>query len=92
MEQLSTVIAIPIFLLFIVVEYFATRKKHPEYYRLNDALTNLNIGVSHLLFKLLTTGLMLGAYVLVLENFAVLNLSGVTAYIVVLILFDFCFL
>ncbi|MBP6661291.1 MAG: sterol desaturase family protein [Chitinophagales bacterium] len=91
MEQLSTVIAIPIFLLFIVVEYFATRKKHPEYYRLNDALTNLNIGVSHLLFKLLTTGLMLGAYVLVLENFAVLNLSGVTAYIVVLILFDFCF-
>ena len=91
MEQLSTVIAIPIFLLFIVVEYFATRKKHPEYYRLNDALTNLNIGVSHLLFKLLTTGLMLGAYVLVLENFAVLHLSGVTAYIVVLILFDFCF-
>ena len=91
MEQLSTVIAIPIFLLFIVVEYFATRKKHPEYYRLNDALTNLNIGVSHLLFKLLTTGLMLGAYVLVLENFAVLHLSGVTAYIIVLILFDFCF-
>ncbi|HUM53440.1 MAG TPA: sterol desaturase family protein [Chitinophagales bacterium] len=91
MEQLSTVIAIPIFLLFIIVEYFATRKKHPEYYRLNDALTNLNIGVSHLLFKLLTTGLMLGAYVLVLKNFAVLHLTGVTAYIVVLVLFDFCF-
>ncbi len=91
MEQLSTVIAIPIFLLFIVIEYFATRKNHPEYYRLNDALTNLNIGVSHLLFKLLTTGLMLGAYVLVLENFAVLHLSGVLAYVVVLILFDFCF-
>jgi len=91
MENLSTVIAIPIFLLFILVEYFVTRKKHPEYYRLNDALSNLNIGVSHLLFKLLTTGLMLGAYVLVLENVAVVHLSGVTAYIVVLILFDFCF-
>jgi len=91
MEQLSTVIAIPIFLIFIIVEYFATRKNHPEYYRLNDALTNLNVGVSHLLFKLLTTGLMLGAYVLVLENFAVLHLSGVLAYVVVLVLFDFCF-
>jgi len=91
MEQLSTVIAIPIFLLFIIVEYFATRKNHPEYYRLNDALTNLNIGVSHLLFKLLTTGLMLGAYVLVLKNFAVLHLTGVLAYVVVLVLFDFCF-
>ena len=91
MEQLSTVIAIPIFLLFIIVEYFATRKKHPEYYRLNDALTNLNIGVSHLLFKLLTTGLMLGAYVLVLDRFAFIHLTGVLAYVVVLILFDFCF-
>jgi alkylglycerol monooxygenase len=91
MEQLSTVIAIPVFLIFILAEYFATRKKHPEYYRLNDALTNLNIGVSHLLFKLLTTGLMLGAYVLVLKHFAVIHLTGVLAYIIVLILFDFCF-
>lgn len=91
MEHLSTVIAIPIFLFFILVEYIATCKKHPEYYRLNDALTNLNIGVSHLLFKLLTTGLMLGAYVFVMKHFAILHLSGVTAYIVVLILFDFCF-
>lgn len=91
MEHLSTVIAIPIFLIFILIEYFATRKKHPEYYRLNDALTNLNIGVSHLLFKLLTTGLMLGAYVLVLDNLAVVHLKGITAYITVLILFDFCF-
>lgn len=91
MEQLSTVIAIPVFLIFILAEYFATRKKHPEYYRLNDALTNLNIGVSHLLFKLLTTGLMLGAYVLVLKNFAIVHLTGIMAYIIVLILFDFCF-
>jgi alkylglycerol monooxygenase len=91
MEQLGTVIAIPVFLIFILAEYFATRKKHPEYYRLNDALTNLNIGVSHLLFKLLTTGLMLGAYVFVLERFAILHLTGVPAYIIVLILFDFCF-
>lgn len=91
MEHLSTVIAIPIFLVFILIEYFTTRKKHPEYYRLNDALTNLNIGVSHLLFKLITTGAMLGAYVFIMEHFAVIHLSGITAYIVVLILFDFCF-
>lgn len=91
MEHLSTVIAIPIFLIFIVIEFFATRKKHPEYYRLNDTITNLNIGVSHLLFKLLTTGLLLSAYVFVMEKFAVLHLHGITAYIVVLILFDFCF-
>ncbi len=91
MEHLSTVIAIPVFLIFILVEYFATRKSHPEYYRLNDALTNLNIGVSHLLFKLLTTGLMLGAYVWTAEHFAVIQLSGIWAYIVVLVLFDFCF-
>ncbi|HQO31946.1 MAG TPA: hypothetical protein PK534_07065, partial [Chitinophagales bacterium] len=60
---MSTVIAIPFFLLLILIEYFATRKSHPEYYRLNDALTNLNVGVSHLLFKLLTTGILFGAYV-----------------------------
>lgn len=91
MENLSTVIAIPIFLFFILVEYLATHKKHPEYYRLNDSLTNLNIGVGHLLFKLLTTGLMLGAYTLVLSHFAVLHLSGIWAYLIVLVLFDFCF-
>lgn len=91
MEHLSTVVTIPIFLFFVLIEYFATRKKHPDYYRLNDALTNLNIGASHLLFKLLTTGLMLGAYAYIMENFAIIHLTGVLAYIVVLILFDFCF-
>lgn len=91
MEHLSTVIAIPVFLVLILIEYFSTRKKHPEYYRLNDSITNLNVGVSHLLFKLLTTGLMFGAYVWVKENFAIVQLSGFWAYIVVLILFDFCF-
>ena len=91
MEHLSTVIAIPVFLLMILVEYFATRKEHPEYYRLNDALTNLNVGVSHLLFKLLTTGLMFGAYVWTKDHFAIVQLSGVWAYVVVFILFDFCF-
>jgi len=75
MEHLSTVIAIPVFLLMILVEYFATRKEHPEYYRLNDALTNLNVGVSHLLFKLLTTGLMFGAYVWTKDHFAIVELS-----------------
>ncbi|HOY41513.1 MAG TPA: sterol desaturase family protein, partial [Chitinophagales bacterium] len=91
MEHLSTVIAIPVFLLMILVEYFATRKEHPEYYRLNDALTNLNVGVSHLLFKLLTTGLMFGAYVWTKDHFAMVELSGLWAYVVVFILFDFCF-
>ncbi|HRB93139.1 MAG TPA: sterol desaturase family protein [Chitinophagales bacterium] len=91
MEHLSTVIVIPIFLVFILIEYFATKKKHPEYYRLNDAITNLNIGVSHLLFKLLTTGIMLGAYSFVKTHFSILHLKGITAYVVVLILFDFCF-
>lgn len=91
MEQLGTIIAIPIFLLFIVIEYFYVRKKHQSFYRLNDAITNLNIGVGHLLFKLLTTGLMLGAYVFVMQHFAVIHLKGITAYIVTLILFDFCF-
>lgn len=91
MEHLSTVIAIPVFLLLILIEYFATRKAHPEYYRLNDALTNLNVGVSHLLFKLLTTGLMFGAYVWVKEHFALIHLSGFWAYAIVFVLFDFCF-
>jgi alkylglycerol monooxygenase len=91
MEHLSTVFAIPVFLILILVEYFATRNRHPEYYRLNDAITNLNVGVSHLLFKLLTTGIMFGAYIWVKDNFAVVHLSGVWAYVVVLILFDFCF-
>ncbi len=91
MEHLSTVIAIPIFLIFILIEFFATRKKHPEYYRLNDAITNLNIGVGHLLFKLLTTGVMLGMYVWVMQHFAIVHIKGVAAYIITLILFDFCF-
>lgn len=91
MEHLSTVIAIPIFLILILIEFFATRKKHPEYYRLNDAITNLNIGVGHLLFKLLTTGVMLGMYVWVMQHFALVQIKGVAAYIVTLILFDFCF-
>ena len=61
-DAIYTLIAIPIFLSFVLFEYFYQRRKHQNHYRLNDAITNLNIGVGHIVFNLFTRAFILGAF------------------------------
>lgn len=63
MENLLTVSLIPIFLIFVLLEYlYLKRKKLSHLFRLNDTITNLNIGVGHLLTRLFLGFILIGAY------------------------------
>lgn len=91
-ENLTYLIAIPVFLFFVVLEYLAMRKKDPDYTRLNDGITNLNIGVVHVLSKVLVGIFLIWVYGLVYDNIRILTIpKGVFSFIFCLIAYDFFF-
>lgn len=91
-DSVYTLIAIPIFLGFVLLEYIYQKRKHQKHYRLNDALTNLNIGIGHIVFNLFTRAFILGAFFWVSERVAFFHIpSGLVSVITILIIYDFCF-
>lgn len=90
-HNIKIIIAIPVFLILILVEYLAMRKKNPNYYRLNDAITNLNIGAGHVLSKIFIGALLLGVYNLV-YSIRIINIpDGIFSYIFCIFAYDFFF-
>ena len=80
--DLTFVIATPVFLGMVVLEYFAMRKKNKDYYHLNDAITNLNIGVGHVVSKVIVGVFLIWMYKLVYDNFRIITIEpGVFSFI-----------
>ena len=71
MNPLYILFAIPFFLLLIGIELFIGWLRKKNYYRFNDTITNLNVGVGSQAFGLLFKVLLFGFYLLVYENFAI---------------------
>ena len=71
MNPLYILFAIPFFLLLIGIELFIGWLGKKNYYRFNDTITNLNVGVGSQAFGLLFKVLLFGFYLLVYENFAI---------------------
>jgi alkylglycerol monooxygenase len=90
-HNIKIVVAIPIFLVLIILEYLAMRKRNPNYYRLNDAITNLNIGAGHVLSKVVIGVFLLWIYNLVYSIRIISIPDGVLAYIVAFVAYDFFF-
>lgn len=90
--NLTILIATPVFLLLVLVEYLAMRKKHPGYYHLGDAITNLNIGVGHVTSKVIVGVFLVWVYHLVYENLRIFTIPpGVFSFIFCLVAYDFFF-
>ncbi|MBX7227407.1 MAG: sterol desaturase family protein [Chitinophagales bacterium] len=91
-ESLYTLMAIPFFLGLILVELIYQWRKHKELYRLNDALTNLNIGIGNIIMNLFTRGLVFGLFFWVSEHISLLHLKpGWMSVVILLVVYDFCF-
>lgn len=92
MENILTISFIPIFLGLLIVEFLYLKKtKQEHFFRLNDALTNLNIGVGHLLTRLFFGFILLGAYEFFL-NLAPYKMSNsVFTWIFCFVVYDFFF-
>lgn len=92
MENILTISLIPVFLIFVLLEYFyLKRKKSSHLFRFNDAITNLNIGVGHLLTRLFTGFILIGAYTYFYSIAPIKLPNNIWTWIACFFLYDFFF-
>ncbi|GIV35160.1 MAG: sterol desaturase [Chitinophagales bacterium] len=85
-------LAFPFFFLLIGLEWWISKKRKEEYYRFNDAITDLNIGVGNQVIGLFVKIIILGAYYYIYEHWALFQIkTSVWSWLGCLILFDFIF-
>ncbi len=89
MEPVYILFAIPFFFMAIGLEYWWGKRKGREFYRLNDAITNLNIGIGSQVFSLFQKFVLLGAYTFFYEHFALIRQPQTWwSFILCLVIFD----
>jgi sterol desaturase/sphingolipid hydroxylase (fatty acid hydroxylase superfamily) len=90
-HNINIVAAIPVFLLLLLAEYLYMRKKNPAYIRMNDMITNINIGAGQVLTKLLAGLFLFQVYGWVYSFRLVSMPDTIWAYLLTLVVFDFLF-
>jgi sterol desaturase/sphingolipid hydroxylase (fatty acid hydroxylase superfamily) len=93
MENIMTITFIPVFLIMVLMEWGYLKKiRKREYYRLNDAITNLNVGIGFMLTRLFSNGLLMGAYMFFYEDLAIFRMeNNIWTWIAAFFMFDFLF-
>lgn len=92
MQSSYILLAIPFFFLLMGLEYLYGRWKQTNYYRLNDTITNLTIGIGNQVFNLLFKGLLFGLFVWVKQNLAITEIPATWwSFVLCVLLFDFLF-
>lgn len=82
--------AIPGFFLLIAAELIAEKVRKTHYYRVNDAITSLSIGVVSRMTGVLKSLVPLTIYVLIFEHFALFTFPQTSwAWLVAFVLYDF---
>lgn len=74
-------IAVPFFFILIAIEVWQDRRKGTGYYRLNDAISSLNLGVVSRLTGIFKFVIPFSAYVWIYEHYAVWQLSQESMWI-----------
>ncbi len=89
----TIVLAAPLFLLLIAIEWWVGRRRGRDTYRLNDALNSIGLGVMSQVTVVFSALLTLGIYALVFEHAAPWRLPANAAWVWVvgLVLYDFCY-
>ncbi|MDH5366886.1 MAG: sterol desaturase family protein [Cyclobacteriaceae bacterium] len=78
------ILSIPLFFILIGIELLIERFSSNKYYRINDALTNINCGVIQQITGIFFKVLSVGFYQYVFENFALLELNQTWWYWILL--------
>lgn len=84
--------AIPIFFLLIAAELIAEKVRKTDYYRLNDAITSLSIGVLSRIMGVMKNLVPFTVYILLYEHFALFDLAQTPwVWIAVFVIYDFLY-
>jgi sterol desaturase/sphingolipid hydroxylase (fatty acid hydroxylase superfamily) len=82
--------AIPLFVLFMVLEFVIARRKKLPYFNLHDSIANISIGVAERLLDVFVTGLFFFVYDSLQRRFGVFTVRpGVFLWILLLLCTDF---
>lgn len=85
-------IAIGAFVALMLIEYIYGIFQKKKLYRLNDTITNLNIGIGSQIFGLLYKVVIIGALVGVYERFALFHIpTNLLTILVIAVVYDFLF-
>ena len=87
------VLATPVFLLLIGIEYLVGRRRNNNTYRLNDAMNSIGLGIMSQLVGVLTALLTVGIYTLVFTQYSLTKLPADALWVwaVGLVFYDLCY-
>lgn len=87
------VLATPVFLALIALEFVVGRRRGRDTYRLNDALNSIGLGIMSQITGLFVTLLTLGIYTAVYRHLAIWSLptDSIAVWLGALIAYDFCY-
>ncbi len=92
MNPAYILLAIPVFFLAMGAEWLYAYIRKKDWYRLNDSINNLVIGVGQQLWSLLSKFLLLGVYMVIYENYAFFHIPATWwSFLLCLLTFDFFF-
>jgi alkylglycerol monooxygenase len=82
--------AIPLFLLFMLIEYLVARAKKRPYFRLHNSLANISVGIAERLLDVFVTASFFFAYDFLQKHYGLFNISNsVLLWILLFICIDF---
>jgi alkylglycerol monooxygenase len=81
---------VPLFVAFMLFEYYYTRKRGKAYFHFDEAIANINVGIAERLTDLFTTGLFYFVFVWIHEHFALFRIKeSALSWILLFLLTDF---
>lgn len=87
-----TVIAIPVYFLLIGIELIVHAIKSTKSYRLNDAVTNINCGVTSQVTGAFLKVISIGFYTFIYEQFSFYSVeNNVITWVIAFFAYDFCY-
>ncbi len=90
MQLTIVAFAIPIFLLFIAIEYWVVQKKKLPYYHLHSSIANISIGLAERLADVFVAGMFYFVYKYLQTNYGLFHIeSGILLFLALLLITDF---
>ncbi|MBS1566182.1 MAG: sterol desaturase family protein, partial [Bacteroidetes bacterium] len=82
--------AVPLFIVFMSLEFFIARKKKLPYFNLHNSIANISVGIAERLLDVLVTGMFFFVYDYLQRRFGIFKIrSGVFLWIALLLCTDF---
>src|SRR5262249_33496629 len=83
-------LAVPLFLLFMLIEFLVARSKKRPYFRLHNSLANISVGIAERLLDVFITGSFFFLYDFLQKHYGIFHLrNSVLLWILLFICVDF---